>query len=235
MSVGQGAGHSHLFIHSFMWISLCRSSFCLQLSFFCRSHLYSLSSPPLLPLPSPFFFHRSFFPSSFPSSPLLSRQLVLVFIIALALVHLRSMGNTTTKEKADHIDGGALLPHGVYSGPQDYDFRIVQRLILQRKLAPFYKGLDDWDDSEDAQEEKEKQQQQQLNRASNTTTTPILNTNTATATTTAGTAPHHHPHHHQQHRMSEAEREMRRLYQGAIECPICFLVRKLFLPHFMPK
>ncbi|ORY88362.1 hypothetical protein BCR41DRAFT_427139 [Lobosporangium transversale] len=27
--------------------------------------------------------------------------------------------------------------------------------IQQRKLAPFYKGLEDWDDSEDAQEEKE--------------------------------------------------------------------------------
>ncbi|KAF9091822.1 SNF1-interacting protein, partial [Mortierella sp. GBA35] len=64
------------------------------------------------------------------------------------------MGNTTTKEKSDHVDGGTLLPNGIYSGPQDYDFRIVQRLIHQRRLAPFYKGLEDWDDSEDALEER---------------------------------------------------------------------------------
>ncbi|KAI8603293.1 hypothetical protein EDD21DRAFT_369509 [Dissophora ornata] len=129
------------------------------------------------------------------------------------------MGNTTTKEKADHIDGGALLPHGVYSGPQDYDFRIVQRLILQRRLAPFYKGLDDCEDSEDAQEEKER-----LLRAA--ATRPA----SASAPAPPSTSPDLHPHSpsssHSLSRtshMTEPEREMKRLYQGAIECPICFL------------
>ncbi|KAG0013862.1 SNF1-interacting protein [Podila clonocystis] len=65
------------------------------------------------------------------------------------------MGNASTKDiKADQIDGGGLVPNGIYTAPQDYDFRIVQRLILQRKLAPFYKGLEDCEDSEDAHEEK---------------------------------------------------------------------------------
>ncbi|KAG0317795.1 SNF1-interacting protein [Dissophora globulifera] len=125
------------------------------------------------------------------------------------------MGNTTTKEKADHIDGGALLPHGVYSGPQDYDFRIVQRLIFQRRIAPFYKGLDDWDDSEDAQEEKERQ--------SRTAAAASVSTNPSVA----GTGHHHSPSTTSLSRaagnLTEQERDMKRLYQGAIECPICFL------------
>ncbi|KAF9930794.1 SNF1-interacting protein [Modicella reniformis] len=128
------------------------------------------------------------------------------------------MGNASTKEKSDHIDGGALLPHGVYSSPQDYDFRIVQRLILQRKLAPFYKGLEDWDDNEDALEEKEKQLR------------------TAVSSSSVGIGSSHKNHQNHGHtrststqsvtranHMTEAERDMRRLYQGAIECPICFL------------
>ncbi|KAI8352218.1 hypothetical protein B0O80DRAFT_454041 [Mortierella sp. GBAus27b] len=118
------------------------------------------------------------------------------------------MGNTSTKEKSDHVDGGALLPHGVYSGPQDYDFRIVQRLILQRKLAPFYKGLEDWDDSEDALEEKEKL------RATASTTGSRTQQGHSRSTSYTQTRANH---------MTEAERDMRRLYQGAIECPICFL------------
>ncbi|KAK3811153.1 MAG: hypothetical protein J3Q66DRAFT_351162 [Benniella sp.] len=122
------------------------------------------------------------------------------------------MGNTSTKEKSDHVDGGALLPHGVYSGPQDYDFRIVQRLILQRKLAPFYKGLEDWDDNEDALEEKAKQ----LKTAAASASSPsgARQGHARTTSTQSQTRANH---------MTEAERDMRRLYQGAIECPICFL------------
>ncbi|KAF9169811.1 SNF1-interacting protein [Mortierella sp. AD011] len=140
------------------------------------------------------------------------------------------MGNTGTKEKSDHIDGGTLLPHGIYSGPQDYDFRIVQRLIQQRKLAPFYKGLEDWDDSEDAQEEKEKQLR----------TAASQSVATVAGVSTQNSSPSSHIHSSSSHNitrgnntgnqgytdhknMTESERDMRRLYQGAIECPICFL------------
>ncbi|KAF9945986.1 SNF1-interacting protein [Mortierella alpina] len=150
------------------------------------------------------------------------------------------MGNTSTKDKTDHVDGGELLPHGIYTGPQDYDFRIVQRLILQRKLAPFYKGLEDWDDSEDAQEEKEKQQllqqqQQQQQRQRATTATRA----SSSSSSNTSTGPHSHSqssghnvargssssssHAHADRHLTEAEREKKRLYQGAIECPICFL------------
>ncbi|KAG0071234.1 SNF1-interacting protein [Linnemannia elongata] len=150
------------------------------------------------------------------------------------------MGNTTTKEKSDHVDGGTLLPNGIYSGPQDYDFRIVQRLIHQRKLAPFYKGLEDWDDSEDALEERaaaaaasastsvsatskptpQQQQQQQKGAHAHSHS----RSSSSQGHTRGNSSSHNNSQGYAERSMvADQEREMRRLYQGAIECPICFL------------
>ncbi|KAK0549008.1 SNF1-interacting protein [Tilletia horrida] len=48
-------------------------------------------------------------------------------------------------DSLDHVlvDGGALVPQGVYTGAQDYDHGVVQRIIQERKLAPFYKSFED--------------------------------------------------------------------------------------------
>lgn len=43
------------------------------------------------------------------------------------------------------VDQGGLLPHGVYTGPQDYDQHFVRQSIVDRRLAPFCKGSDDDD------------------------------------------------------------------------------------------
>ncbi|KAF9435620.1 SNF1-interacting protein [Entomortierella beljakovae] len=131
------------------------------------------------------------------------------------------MGNTGTKEKPDHIDGGSLLPHGVYSGPPDYDMRIVQRLIQQRKLAPFYKGLEDWDESEDAQEAKEKELRNA--NASSSTSSPAITPPSSTHAHSSSNHNNTRNNNTYSKPMTESERDMRRLYQGAIECPICFL------------
>ncbi|KAJ1974263.1 SNF1-interacting protein [Dimargaris verticillata] len=55
------------------------------------------------------------------------------------------MGNTSTKaQRLDTFDGGQFEPHGVYpEQDQDFDRRVVRRLILDRKLAPFYKGAEE--------------------------------------------------------------------------------------------
>ncbi|KAG0048217.1 SNF1-interacting protein [Gryganskiella cystojenkinii] len=139
------------------------------------------------------------------------------------------MGNTATKDKAEHIDGGGLLPNGIYTGPQDYDFRIVQRLILQRKLAPFYKGLEECADSEDAQQE----QKEKLLRAANNAGSSSSSSSSAssskqqrplsTSVTMPSTSSMQTHSAHSNYLEAERERELRRLYQGAIECPICFL------------
>lgn len=47
------------------------------------------------------------------------------------------------------VDGGFLLPlSNVYpASPQDWAHPVVQHLILSRRLAPFYRGLEDWEES----------------------------------------------------------------------------------------
>ncbi|CAG8643579.1 1438_t:CDS:2, partial [Racocetra fulgida] len=54
------------------------------------------------------------------------------------------------KDKGEEtVDGGQLVPNGVYKVPQDWDYRSVRKFIIERKLAPFYKGLSDYDESWD--------------------------------------------------------------------------------------
>ncbi|KAL1924899.1 uncharacterized protein VTP21DRAFT_4553 [Calcarisporiella thermophila] len=61
------------------------------------------------------------------------------------------MGQSLGREKSDKlIDGGSLFPHGVYPGPPTYDYRVVRKLIQERRLAPFYKGLPDLEQLERA-------------------------------------------------------------------------------------
>ncbi|RKO90970.1 hypothetical protein BDK51DRAFT_31242 [Blyttiomyces helicus] len=73
------------------------------------------------------------------------------------------MGNSFAKAKEEDpaivfVDHGALIPSGVYaSSTVDYEVRVVQRLILERRLAPFYKGLQDADDAQHTTGSKQKQ------------------------------------------------------------------------------
>jgi hypothetical protein len=43
----------------------------------------------------------------------------------------------------DLVDLGAVFPNGLYTTTteQDYDPRVVRSLIIARKIAPFYKGI----------------------------------------------------------------------------------------------
>lgn len=46
----------------------------------------------------------------------------------------------------EQVDGGYLVPQGVYTGPQDFDILVVKNLMSSRKLAPFFKGLQDYEE-----------------------------------------------------------------------------------------
>ena len=48
------------------------------------------------------------------------------------------------------VDNGHLLPlSNVYpTSPQEWLHDVVQKLIIERKLAPFYRGIEDWDGDE---------------------------------------------------------------------------------------
>lgn len=48
-------------------------------------------------------------------------------------------------DPTETVDGGYLQPQGVYPGPYDFDYKIIRQFIIDRKLAPFYKGLSDFD------------------------------------------------------------------------------------------
>ncbi|KAJ2251845.1 SNF1-interacting protein [Coemansia sp. RSA 455] len=60
------------------------------------------------------------------------------------------MGNAAGKLNGAMVcDGGGLAPTGIYAeDAQDYDAKVVQRLILGRQLAPFYTGADEPDPAE---------------------------------------------------------------------------------------
>lgn len=56
----------------------------------------------------------------------------------------RDANRTAQHTIEESVDYGTTLPNGIYSATQqDYNLRIVRNLIVERKLAPFYKGLSD--------------------------------------------------------------------------------------------
>ncbi|KAK3375925.1 hypothetical protein B0T24DRAFT_209471 [Lasiosphaeria ovina] len=48
--------------------------------------------------------------------------------------------------KEEHVDGGYLVTMGTYTGPEDFNKAVVRQLQIERKVAPFWRGLNDVDD-----------------------------------------------------------------------------------------
>ncbi|KAI4762521.1 hypothetical protein E4T52_03972 [Aureobasidium sp. EXF-3400] len=49
--------------------------------------------------------------------------------------------------KEEGVDGGYLVTLGTYVGPEDFNKTVVRQLMIERRLAPFWKGLNDHSDS----------------------------------------------------------------------------------------
>ncbi|KAJ5442394.1 hypothetical protein N7445_005401 [Penicillium cf. griseofulvum] len=49
--------------------------------------------------------------------------------------------------KEEHVDGGYLVTQGVYVGTEDYNKVAVRQLMIERRLAPFWRGLNDFSES----------------------------------------------------------------------------------------
>ncbi|KAE8144158.1 protein sip5 [Aspergillus avenaceus] len=49
--------------------------------------------------------------------------------------------------REEHVDGGYLVTQGVYTGTEDFNKAVVRQLMLERRLAPFWRGLNDFSDS----------------------------------------------------------------------------------------
>ncbi|GFP54982.1 hypothetical protein ACSS6W_002896 [Trichoderma asperelloides] len=49
--------------------------------------------------------------------------------------------------REEHVDGGYLVTMGTYVGTEDFNKAVVRQLQVERKLAPFWRGLNDWSSS----------------------------------------------------------------------------------------
>ncbi|KAG9110380.1 SNF1-interacting protein, partial [Ceratobasidium sp. 392] len=136
------------------------------------------------------------------------------------------MGNTASssgKHSQGHnirdetVDFGHLSPQGIYTGPQDWNQQIVGKLIVDRKLAPFYRPLEDyepnWDDETILRNRKVKPGEEALPPPVTMQVFGPIPTSGKGSTKGKGVADRREPA-----RMSEAE-----VYRGATECPICFM------------
>ncbi|RKP23538.1 hypothetical protein SYNPS1DRAFT_24403 [Syncephalis pseudoplumigaleata] len=128
------------------------------------------------------------------------------------------MGNTVGKREVDSVDGGALLSNGIYAeSAQDYDHRTVRKLMLERRLAPFYKGLADLDEIKStAMLANLCTDGVRIGGAGAPSKLDLRRQ--AMANNSHGTGDRHRSQRDTDGRLSVAD-----LYRNAIECPICFL------------
>ena len=130
------------------------------------------------------------------------------------------MGNSTSSGRGhqqDTVDFGFLAPQGVYTGPGDWNQTVVTQLICERKLAPFYRPLEDYDDSWDDEQILAARKETQDSEASQTESS-ISRADTISSSSSR-------THHKRPSNVKEPTRQPdAAVYRGAVECPICFLV-----------
>ncbi|ORY01785.1 hypothetical protein K493DRAFT_298229 [Basidiobolus meristosporus CBS 931.73] len=107
------------------------------------------------------------------------------------------MGNIQAKKVASLVDGGGFTPNGVYTAEQDFDHRVIRKLILDRRISPFYKGLAEISDAQ--------REQSTIGLSKRL----ISNAKSAGCLT--------------KNKFDSGKISLVDLYRNAIECPICFL------------
>ncbi|KAJ8455680.1 hypothetical protein ONZ51_g12358 [Trametes cubensis] len=126
------------------------------------------------------------------------------------------MGNSASSGRGHHeemVDFGYLTPQGIYTGPRDWNQAVVTQLIVDRKLAPFYRPLEDYDESWDDDQILAARKELPDTEGGDSSRAESIN---STATSRG-----------HQKRPSAAKEPTRHpeaaIYRGAVECPICFL------------
>jgi len=153
------------------------------------------------------------------------------FISLLSLLHSldyrpfnTAMGNSTSSTSSfrahheDTVDFGYLTPQGVYSGNRDWKEDVVTQLIIDRKIAPFYRPLEEYDSTWDEDQVLAARKE------------PPANTDHDGSGLRSDAPPPSSKSTH--HKRSSISKELPRsveaaIYKDATECPICFLVRYL--------
>lgn len=135
------------------------------------------------------------------------------------------MGNSSSSARGHHddtVDFGSLVPQGVYTGQQDWNQAIVAQSIVQRKLAPFYRPLEEYDESWD--------DEQILASRKELPENPEAANHNETASGASSSKPDIGSSFRSHTKRPIAQKETAKfseaaIYRGAVECPICFLVR----------
>lgn len=135
------------------------------------------------------------------------------------------MGNSSSsgsRHQDDTVDYGALVPQGVYTGPRDWNQAIVSQFIAQRRLAPFYRPLEDYEEEWDDEQILAARKEFPDPNAEQADTTAI----SSSASQPASASSAHSGSKTAQAKRPSSAREFRpdaAVYRGAVECPICFL------------
>ncbi|GAB5586689.1 SNF1-interacting protein [Umbelopsis nana] len=162
-----------------------------------------------------------------------------------------STGSTTSgasspQKYSDLVDLGSLLPCGIYpNSPQDYDYRSIRKLIIDRRIAPFYKGLNDVPELEEDPPAPNGIVESlsvpvAMPQASSSTSTASAKKNptmgrprsaSSSSVNSAGrpTSQSLAVDSAKERQRALIERMKARekvLYNDAVECPICFLIRR---------
>ncbi|KAF9519928.1 hypothetical protein BS47DRAFT_1008038 [Hydnum rufescens UP504] len=145
------------------------------------------------------------------------------------------MGNATSSKSGQHdeetVDFGALIPQGgIYTAAPDWNHTVVAQLIIHRKLAPFYRPLEDyeedWDDEQILAARKKHPNEDSSVYVINakeghgsSAGPPFQSATSALRSAASGKVPV---------RPATIGKETQRsfdaqVYRSAVECPICFL------------
>lgn len=124
------------------------------------------------------------------------------------------MGNSSSSSSAsrhdDSVDYGQLVPQGVYTGQRDWNQSITAQLIIARKLAPFYRPLEDYEDTWD---------DDQILAARKPLPDIDGEPQQPPPPPPVPAKPSKRPGS-----LKEPAKPEATVYRGAVECPICFLV-----------
>ncbi|KAH9946271.1 uncharacterized protein BXZ73DRAFT_37077 [Epithele typhae] len=125
------------------------------------------------------------------------------------------MGNSASSGRGHHdetVDFGHLAPQGIYTGPRDWNQGAVTQFIVERKLAPFYRPLEDYEDSwDDEQILAARKAPPEADESDPPRADP------ASSSSSKG-------HNKRPSTIKETPRHYEAaIYRGAVECPICFL------------
>lgn len=132
------------------------------------------------------------------------------------------MGNSASSSSGrshheETVDFGYLTPHGIYTGARDWNQEVVSQLISARRLAPFYRPLEEYNDSwDDEQILAARKEPSPPDPDATDTLARIENTPVSSAPTKSS-------HSKRLTYSRESNKLEAGVYRGAVECPICFL------------